>query len=163
MMVVPAWTAARSGGDLTVDRFRVLLIAGAIVVGLFGGAAPAPAKDPRVKQAKEQMEFGYKAARRGYWQEALDRFETADELTPNQVRILNNIAVALEANGRFDEARTTYRAALALDPSNRSVRRNLERFEEFYGSYAATGEEDADRDGVEGGDDDDAGGGHDAG
>jgi tetratricopeptide (TPR) repeat protein len=109
-----------------------------MVIALLGGAEPAPAKNPQVKQAEEQVEFGYKAARRGYWQEALDRFEAADELTPKQARILNNIAVALEANGRFDEARTTYRAALALDPANRSVRRNLERFEEFYTAYVAT-------------------------
>jgi tetratricopeptide (TPR) repeat protein len=111
-----------------------------MVVSMIGGAVPAPAKDPGVKQAEEQMRFGYKAARRGYWQEALERFEVADELTPNQARILNNIAVALEANGRFDEARTTYRAALALDPGNSPVRRNLERFEEFYASHVAVEE-----------------------
>jgi Tfp pilus assembly protein PilF len=61
----------------------------------------------------------------------------AAELTPNQPRILNNIAVALEANGRFDEARTTYRAALALDPGNSRLRTNFERFEEFYASHVA--------------------------
>ncbi|MGD8440479.1 MAG: hypothetical protein PVG53_08075, partial [Holophagae bacterium] len=74
-----------------MDRRQGLLIAGAMVIALLGGAEPAPAKNPQVKQAEEQVEFGYKAARRGYWQEALDRFEAADELTPKQARILNNI------------------------------------------------------------------------
>lgn len=95
------------------------------------------AASPQAKRAEEELEFGYKAARRGYWQEALARFEMAAELTPNQPRILNNIAVALEANGRFDEARTTYRAALALDPGNNRLRTNFERFEEFYASHVA--------------------------
>lgn len=95
------------------------------------------AASPQAKRAEEELEFGYKAARRGYWQEALHRFEMAAELTPNQPRILNNIAVALEANGRFDEARTTYRAALALDPGNNRLRTNFERFEEFYESHVA--------------------------
>ena len=100
------------------------------------------AKNPQAKLAEEEMEFGFKAARRGYWQEALERFQLADELTPNQARILNNIAVALEANGRFDEARTTYRAALALDPGDGRVRRNFERFEEFYAAHLAVGDDD---------------------
>ena len=144
-MEEPVLRILRPCGDGRMDRYGGLLIAAAMVVALLGGAEPAPAGNPQVKQAGEQVEFGYKAARRGYWQEALDRFEAADALTPNQARILNNIAVALEANGRFDEARTTYRAALAIDPSNHSVRRNLERFEEFYAEYVATDGEEEDR------------------
>jgi tetratricopeptide (TPR) repeat protein len=102
------------------------------------------AKNPQAKQAGEEVEFGYKAARRGYWQEALERFELADELTPNQPRILNNIAVALEANGRFDEARTAYEAALALDPGDNRVRKNYQRHLEFYATFVATEEDDED-------------------
>jgi tetratricopeptide (TPR) repeat protein len=108
------------------------------------GGGAALAKNPMAKQAGEEMEFGYKAAKRGYWQEALERFELADELTPNQARILNNIAVALEANGRFDEARTTYQAALALDPSSSALKKNIARFEEFYAAYVVEPEEDDD-------------------
>jgi Flp pilus assembly protein TadD len=122
-------------------RPTTLLFAGVALAALVGAPPPAAAKNPRLKQAEEQVEFGYKAARRGYWQEALERFELADELTPNQARILNNIAVALEANGRFDQARTTYEAALALDPSSSAVRRNLERFEEFYAAFVALEDE----------------------
>lgn len=122
-------------------RTNSLLIAGAVLAGLLIVPSPASAKDPRIKQAEEQVEFGYKAARRGYWQEALERFELADELTPKQARILNNIAVALEANGRFDEAGTTYQAAIALDPSSSAARENFERFEEFYAAFVALEDE----------------------
>ena len=134
-------------------RRRGLLVALAMVVILGPvGSGALLAKNPMAKQAEEEMEFGYKAAKRGYWQEALERFELADELTPNQPRILNNIAVALEANGRFDEARTTYRAALALDPSNSTLAKNIERFDEFYTTYVAEPEDEA------GGDDETAAG-----
>ena len=117
---------------------------GAFLLCLLLVAGAVPAKNPQVKQAKEELEFGYKAAKRGYWQEALERYEIADELTPNQPRILNNIAVALEANGRFDEARQVYQAGLALDPKNSALRRNFERFEEFFTTFVAVEDEDGD-------------------
>jgi tetratricopeptide (TPR) repeat protein len=104
----------------------------------------AMAGNPRAKQAGEEMEFGYKAARRGYWQEALERFELADELTPNEARILNNIAVALEANGRFEEARTTYQVALSIDPGNTRLQANYARFQEFFATFVAAEDDDED-------------------
>ena len=77
----------------------------------------------------------------------------ADELTPNQPRVLNNIAVALEANGRFDEARTTYQAGLALDSSSSALKQNYQRFQEFYATFVAV-DEDEESDDAE---DDDSG------
>jgi tetratricopeptide (TPR) repeat protein len=88
-------------------------------------------------QARDQMKWGYKAAKRGYWLEALDRFERADQLTPDQPRILNNIAVALEASGRFEEALLTYETALNLAPNDRVLRRNFSQFREFYEARVA--------------------------
>ena len=123
--------------------WRRWTIAGTLVVCL-GLGGTVLAKNPNEKQASEELEFGYKAAKRGYWQEALERFELADELTPNQPRILNNIAVALEANGRFEEARTTYRAGLAIKPSDSALKRNFDRFEEFYATFIAEPEKDTD-------------------
>jgi Tfp pilus assembly protein PilF len=74
-------------------------------------------------------------AERGLWSEALFRFERAHRLEPSSFRVLNNLAVAYEANGRFDEALATYRRALAIDPANRDLRRNYARFVEFYQSF----------------------------
>lgn len=118
----------------------------ALILCFLLGDGVAIAKNPMVKQAKEELEFGYKAAKRGYWQEALERFELADELTPNQPRILNNLAVALEANGRFDEARAMYGVALVLDPSNSALKKNFNRFEEFHKTFVADEDEDEDED-----------------
>lgn len=99
------------------------------------------------KSAAEQMELGYRAARRGYWQEALTRFQLADSLRPEQPRILNNLAVALEAVGRFDDALATYERARAIAPGDRNLRRNEKALKEFHASYVAKpappGEQDA--------------------
>ena len=65
------------------------------------------------------------------------RFEHANELTPGQARILNNVAVAQEANGLFEMALLTYQEGLSLDPGNNALRRNYKRYQEFYASYIA--------------------------
>lgn len=128
-----------------MNQARWVVTATLVFCLLFGGGI-ALAKNPLAKQASEEMEFGYKAAKRGYWQEALERFELADELTPNQARILNNVAVALEANGRFDEARAIYEAGLNLEPSNSALKKNLKRLDEFYSTFVAKAEKEADHD-----------------
>jgi len=99
------------------------------------------AGDSAKKEASADMEWGFKAARRGYWQEALLRFQHANELTPNQPRILNNIAVAQEANGLYEQALLTYETGLAIDPGNNGLRRNFARFQEFYAGYIAPPED----------------------
>ncbi len=104
-------------------------------------AGAAEAGNPAAKEAAADMEWGYKAARRGYWQEALGRFQHANELTPDQPRILNNIAVAQEANGLYEEALLTYQEGLAIAPNNDALRRNYMRFQEFYATYIAPPEE----------------------
>ena len=101
------------------------------------GVGIAEAGNPASKEASAEMKWGFKAAKRGYWQEALLRFEHANELTPNQARILNNIAVAQEANGLYEMALLTYQEGLALEPNNNALRRNYTRFQEFYSSYVA--------------------------
>lgn len=84
------------------------------------------------KEAREEMRFGYKVAREGYWQEALMRFRQADELKPGDPEILNNIAVALEATGDYEGARETYGRAMTIAPGSVVLRRNFQEFEQFY-------------------------------
>jgi tetratricopeptide (TPR) repeat protein len=122
-----------------ITRVAIALVAMVILAG-----ATAFAGDPNAKAAAADMEWGYKAARNGYWQEALVRFQHADELTPNQPRILNNIAVAQEANSLYGQALLTYQEGLAIDPNNDTLRRNYARFQEFYASYIAPPAEGAD-------------------
>lgn len=120
-----------------------MLVAGAAVAG-----------NPASKEAASDMKWGYKAARRGYWQEALVRFVHANELTPDQPRILNNIAVAQEANGLYEYALLTYQEGLSIAPNNDALRRNYMRFQEFYATYIAPPEESGEQGtGDEGADD----------
>jgi Flp pilus assembly protein TadD len=109
-----------------------------LVATISTGAAFAG--DPNAKEASAEMKWGFKVAKQGYWQEALMRFEHANQLTPNQPRILNNVAVAQEANGLYEMALLTYQEGLSLDPNNNALRRNYMRFQEFYASYIAPAE-----------------------
>jgi Flp pilus assembly protein TadD len=88
------------------------------------------------RQSEQAMREGVRAATRKYWQEALFRFEQARTLTPDDAAVLNNLAVAFEATGRYDEALTTYKRAIELAPRNPTLKRNYARFAEFYTSYA---------------------------
>ncbi len=83
-----------------------------------------------------ELAAGVKAARAGYWQEAHFRFDKASTAKPGDADILNNLAVSLEALGRFDDALATYKKALEIEPRNTRIRRNYARFAEFYTSYA---------------------------
>lgn len=123
----------------------------AFVVVALCATSVATAGDSAKKEASEDMKWGYKAARRGYWQEALVRFQHANELTPDQPRILNNIAVAQEANGLYEQALLTYETGLSIAPGDGALQRNYARFKEFYASFIApppdieeTGDEGAD-------------------
>jgi len=98
---------------------------------------PSFAGDAASKRAKDQMKWGLEAARHGYWLEALNRFQRADRLVPNRSKVLNNIAVALEASGRFEDALSAYETALTVAPNDPVVRRNFTQFKEFYDSHVA--------------------------
>jgi Flp pilus assembly protein TadD len=52
-------------------------------------------------------------------------FRKACDLAPGTVEFLNNLAVAVRAQGRLDEAIALYRQALAVDPDNARVHGNL--------------------------------------
>jgi Flp pilus assembly protein TadD len=111
-------------------RIGLAVLGFAVVAG-----ACASAAKPQV-QTTAEMKFGVQAAQRNYWQEALFRFERARSADPKNGEILNNLAVALEALGRYDDALTTYKQALKEKPKDSVIRRNYARFAEFYTSYA---------------------------
>ena len=102
----------------------------ALVLVLSGCASSGAA----TADANAQMREGVRAAQRNYWQEALFRFERARDLEPKDGEILNNLAVALEAMGRYEDALATYKQALKDTPKNSVIRRNYARFAEYYTS-----------------------------
>jgi Flp pilus assembly protein TadD len=109
---------------------------GVVVLGLAMVSGSCASSGKPAAQANAEMNQGVKGAHRGYWQEALFRFERARTLAPGNGEILNNLAVALEALGRYDEALTTYKQALQATPKDNVIRKNYARFAEFYTSYA---------------------------
>jgi Flp pilus assembly protein TadD len=105
--------------------------------------APWAASAAKAPSAGELMEFGVQMARRGLWSEALFRFQQADKLQPNDPETLNNLAVACEAVGKFEEALEYYQKALRASPNSRDLKKNYSRFVEFYQGFKPDGEEPA--------------------
>jgi hypothetical protein len=90
---------------------------------------------------ESQLKFGVNMAQKGLWSEALFRFQQAQKLEGGQnPRVLNNLAVASEALGKFDQALTYYKQALSLAPGNSDLKANYDRFVSFYESFRARGE-----------------------
>jgi len=112
--------------DLKSTLLPALVVALALPLG-----APAFAANP----VGEQLEFGVAMARRGLWNEALFRFNKADELDPGNPRILNNLAVAHEAVGQFEKALSIYQEAIKVAPGNAELKRNYAQFLEFYQGF----------------------------
>jgi Tfp pilus assembly protein PilF len=106
------------------------LIFASVVVCIALAVAPARAGDNRA-QSKEQVEFGIKVAQNGLWNEALYRWQKAVELDPTYAAAWNNLAIAYEHEGKFDQAKKAYEKALELDPKNLMIRQNYDLFKEI--------------------------------
>lgn len=113
----------------------VLLLLSAVALSCGGGAATTTVAGVSTTTAESQMDFGIKMAQQGLWSEALFRFRQAARLKPNDYRVYNNLAVAYEATGQFEEALQAYQQALQMAGDNRELRRNYARFAEFYQSF----------------------------
>ena len=78
--------------------------------------------------AQAQVDFGIDVARLGLWKEAIFRWQRAVKLDPTHAAAWNNLAIGFEQEGRFDEAREAYEAALDLEPNNLSIEQNYDLF-----------------------------------
>lgn len=110
-----------------------LCVIGAVAVATAAAGCASSKGEP---DAAWEMRAGVKAAARAYWQEAHFRFQRARALEPENVKVLNNLAVSLEALGRYEEALDVYTLAVGKAPSNAALKRNYARFAEFYASLA---------------------------
>lgn len=106
-----------------------IFILGLLLIGCASTDSPK-------RQAAREMHEGVRAASKKYWQEALFRFERARTLDATNPEILNNLAVAMESMGRYDDALNLYKEALKTAPHNTVIKKNYARFAEFYSSYA---------------------------
>ena len=104
------------------------LILSSVVVLIAAGAVPH-AQDRG--KSKEQTEFGIKVAQLNLWNEAMYRWQKATELDPTYAAAWNNLAIAYEHEGKFDEAKKAYDKALQLEPKNLMIRQNYDLFKEI--------------------------------
>lgn len=116
--------------------FAVVLAAGCAL--FLGGCASAG--------APSQLKFGLWAAERNLWDEAIFRWRKALEADPRSVSAHNNLAVAYERKGLFNEALKEYEAALKLDPDNSYVKSNYQSCKENVQPAAKPGEPKKDAD-----------------
>jgi Tfp pilus assembly protein PilF len=120
-------------------RLRLLALALTLVPVVACGSSPQP------HDAASQLRFGVQMAERGLWSEAWFRFDRARLMGGgSDPQVLNNLAVAAEALGRFDDALEYYRQALNLAPGNADLKNNYDRFVGFYESFRAQAEAGAD-------------------
>lgn len=99
----------------------------ALALFLVAPAAHASARS----DAKKQVEFGIKVAQNGLWNEALYRWKKAVETDPTYAAAWNNLAIAYEHDGKFEEAKAAYEKALQLDPKNLMIKQNYDLFNEI--------------------------------
>jgi Tfp pilus assembly protein PilF len=82
-------------------------------------------------KSKEQVQFGINVAQNNLWNEALYRWQQAVKLDPSYAAAWNNLAIAYEHDGKFEEAKKAYEQALQLDPKNLMIRQNYDLFKEI--------------------------------
>lgn len=120
------------------------LALGATSNAALGVAAPvslaaAGAGDDARSLAKAQVEFGIEVARKDLWREAAYRFEKAVETDPTYPAAWNNLAIAYEQQGNFNDANKAYMRAVELDPDNLLIRQNFDLFKEIYDRLSRRG------------------------
>lgn len=78
---------------------------------------------------RNQMLFGIQAAQSKMWDEAIFRWQKVLEQDPDSAAAHNNLAVAYERQGRWEDAEKEYQRALALAPENEFIQANFTKFQ----------------------------------
>ena len=117
----------REGRRLFRDMRAISLILTLITI-----VSPASIHAAQPLSAKEMMEFGLEAAKRGLWREAAFRWERSVKQAPDDAHLRNNLAVAYESLGDLERAGAEYEKALSLDPGNKKIRANYDSFKEIH-------------------------------
>lgn len=119
--------------DRTVTSLHRAVAAAAVATLAAGLSACASSSDLDTTWKAENA-YGSEMARRGFWHEALFRYQKAAALRPGDGQIENNLAVAYESVGDTARALAAYRHALELAPTDAKIKRNYARFAEYYTS-----------------------------
>lgn len=79
--------------------------------------------------SRSQMGFGIEAARHQLWDEAIFRWKKILQENPNSASAHNNLAIAYEKKGLWDDAEKEYQQALKIDPGNDRIQSNYKKFQ----------------------------------
>jgi Tfp pilus assembly protein PilF len=82
--------------------------------------------------ADDQLHFGIEAAQKDLWDEAIFRWKKVIEITPGSAAAHNNLAVAYEKKGFWEEAKKEYEIALKLSPEDTHIKSNYQNFKNHY-------------------------------
>lgn len=80
---------------------------------------------------KSEFDFANKLAQQSLWKEAHWRWQKVLASGTESAALYNNIAIALEQMGRFEEAEKAYKKAMKLAPHNSSIQGNYKNFKKF--------------------------------
>ena len=89
---------------------------------------------------ENQFLFGAEAARKDLWDEAIFRWKKVLVSDPQSAAAHNNLAVAYEKKGLWDEARKEYEIALTLNPDNKYIKSNFQNFQDHYDLMKKSGQ-----------------------
>jgi len=109
--------------EVTLKRIWLLLPLILIIIVFSGCAAN--------RSYRSDFSFANKLAEDGLWKEAYYRWNKVLEAGRKDAVIYNNMAIALEEMGKFDEAEKTYQKALELAPNNQTIKTNYDRMKKF--------------------------------
>lgn len=107
-----------------LNKLTFVLILSILLLSLFSSCS-----HPFLNQ---QLQFGIQAAQIDLWDEAIFRWKKVISVNPNSVAAHNNLAVAYEKKGLWEEAKKEYEIALKLSPENSHVKSNYQNFKEFH-------------------------------
>jgi Flp pilus assembly protein TadD len=105
-----------------IKKSTAALIAAVLAAGLLASSA--------CSQAPDQIRFGIWASQNNLWDEAIFRWKKALLANPGSAAVHNNLGVAYEKKGRFEDALREYEAALKIAPDDKYVKSNYQNCKE---------------------------------
>ena len=123
--------------SLTIGPVIAVCVAGATAAGCLG-ARPVKVTavhTPSAPASKIDLYYGgaVRAIEARDYARALDFLQTARDIAPDDVRVINAFGVVYDKLGRFDLSRRYYAQAKALDPTSKVVDNNLAYSERLQG------------------------------
>lgn len=111
--------------NLLSTRKIIFLTLGGMLLSMFFIGCGSPYQ-------RDQLDFGIKAAAMNMWDEAIFRWQKVIKEFPDSAAAHNNLAVAYEKKGLFEEAKKEYEIAIELSPDNERIQANWAKFQKNY-------------------------------